>query len=386
MAAKAESAIARVQELYEDRSLRAKELAKQGEKVMGYFCAYTPVEFLTALELVPYRIQGGVGKPLKQVDQYLETITCPYVRSCFDLALTGEYDFLSGAVIPHTCDAMHRLRDIWQYHLNPPYTYCITVPHMTHKASFDYFRRELELFGESLERFTGRKISADKLKEAVELHNRNRALLRELYELRKPSPPLISGTETTQVLVAGMTIPVREFNELLEGVIAEVRGRSSNPDSRPRLLVAGSEIDDAAVIRMAEDSGSSVVMDDLCTGSRAFWKDVDTNKDTLTALAERYLGGITCPCTCRPGKIARRFSYLEDFARDWSVQGVLLYTIRYCDTYQLDGPELSEYLKSRGLPVLQLEDDYINPPLGQWKTRIEAFLETIESGRQERES
>jgi len=36
--------------------------------------------------------------------------------------------------------------------------------------------------------------------------------------------------------------------------------------------------------------------------------------------------------------------------------------------------------------VLQLEDDYINPPLGQWKTRIEAFLETIESGRQERES
>jgi len=380
---KAEGALTKAQNLYENRVARVRELANEGKKVIGYFCAYTPVEFLTALDLVPYRIQGGVGKPLKQVDQYLETIVCPYVRSCFDLALGGEYDFLSGMVIPHTCDAMHRLHDIWKYHLNPPYTYCITVPHMTHEASFEYFRKELELFQQSLESFVGRPISKEKLAEAIELHNRSRALLRELYELRKPAPPLLSGTESIQVLVAGMTIPVQEFNELLEGVIAEVRSRSPGSDSRPRLIVVGSEIDDVAMVRLAEDSGASVVMDDLCTGSRAFWKDVDTTKDALTALAERYLGGITCPCTFRPGKLDQRFSYLDDYIRDWNVQGVLFYTIRFCDTYQLDGPELQEHLEIMELPVLHLEDDYIKPPLGQWKTRIEAFLETIEARAQE---
>ncbi|HEY49482.1 MAG TPA: 2-hydroxyacyl-CoA dehydratase [Dehalococcoidia bacterium] len=383
MTDKAEGALTKAQNLYENRVARVRELANEGKKVIGYFCAYTPVEFLTALDLVPYRIQGGVGKPLKQVDQYLETIVCPYVRSCFDLALGGEYDFLSGMVIPHTCDAMHRLHDIWKYHLNPPYTYCITVPHMTHEASFEYFRKELELFQQSLESFVGRPISKEKLAEAIELHNRSRALLRELYELRKPAPPLLSGTESIQVLVAGMTIPVQEFNELLEGVIAEVRSRSPGSDSRPRLIVVGSEIDDVAMVRLAEDSGASVVMDDLCTGSRAFWKDVDTTKDALTALAERYLGGITCPCTFRPGKLDQRFSYLDDYIRDWNVQGVLFYTIRFCDTYQLDGPELQEHLEIMELPVLHLEDDYIKPPLGQWKTRIEAFLETIEARAQE---
>jgi benzoyl-CoA reductase subunit C len=375
--------LARALELYENRGLRARELTAEGSKVIGYFCMYTPAEFMTALGLVPYRIQGGVGKPVKHVDQYLEAIMCPYVRSCFDLALSGDYDFLSGVVIPHTCDAMHRLYDIWKYYLKPAYSYCITVPHMTHQSSFEYFRVELRDFQTSLEGFVGHLASEEDLAGAIRLHNRNRALLRELYELRKAEPPPISGTEVTRVLVAGMTIPVREFNDLLEGVISEVRGRRQTSDTKPRLLILGSEVDNVAMIRQVEESGASVVMDDLCTGSRSFWRDVDVAEGAINGLAERYLGGITCPCTYREGKVAQRFSYLENYIREWRIHGVLIYSIRYCDTYQLDAPEIKDYMESLGLPVLSLEDDYIMPSLGQWKTRIEAFLETIEGRRQE---
>ena len=383
MAKVVESALDRAQELYENRGLRARELAAQGRPVIGYLCCYTPAEIMTALDLVPYRIQGGVGRPLKHADQYLESIMCPYVRSCFDLAMGGEYEFLSGVVIPHTCDAMHRVYDMWKYYIKPPYSRCVTVPHMTHQASFEYFRKELEDFLHSLEQFAGRSATEDDLAAAIALHNRNRALLRGLYGLRKQDPPLISGTEVTRVLVAGMTIPVQEFNDLLEGIISEVRGRDLVTDTRPRLLVSGSEVDDTALISLVEDCGAWVVMDDVCTGSRAFWVDVDPSKRALEGLASRYLGGITCPCTYRSGKVKERFSYLGDFVRDWGAQGALLYTIRFCDTYQLDAPEIREYMQSLGLPVLYLEDDYIMPPLAQWKTRIEAFLETIEAGRQE---
>ncbi len=383
MAKVAQGALDRAQELYEHRGLRARELTAQGSKFVGYLCCYTPAEIVTALNMVPYRIQGGVGRPLKHADQYLETIMCPYVRSCFDLAMGGEYDFLSGVVIPHTCDAMHRIYDTWRYYIKPPYSRCITVPHMTHQASFEYFQKELEDFQHSLEHFAGRSASEDDLAGAIALHNRSRALLRELYELRKREPPLISGTEVIRVLVAGMTIPVQEFNDLLRDIIAEVRERKPIPDSKPRLLVAGSEVDDVAMIRLLEDCGASVVMDDVCTGSRSFWVDVDPAKGALPGLAARYLGGITCPCTYRAGKAAERFSYMGDYVRDWGVQGVLLYTIRFCDTYQLDAPEIIEYMESLGLPVLYLEDDYIMPPLAQWKTRIEAFLETIEAKKQE---
>ncbi|MEE8469839.1 MAG: 2-hydroxyacyl-CoA dehydratase family protein [Dehalococcoidia bacterium] len=383
MAKIAQRGLARAQELYEHRGVRAKELASEGSRVIGYTCCYAPAEFMTALDLVPYRIQGGVGRPLKQVDQYLETIVCPYVRSCFDLALCGEYDFLSGVIIPHTCDAMHRIYDIWKYHLKPEYSYCITVPHMTHQASFEFFRKELEDFQKSLERFAGRLISEEDLARAIRLHNRSRALLRELYGLRKQDPPPISGTEVTRVLVAGMTVPVREFCDLLEDVISEVRERSPSPDGKPRLLFMGSEVDDVAMIRLVEDSGASVVMDDMCTGSRFFWQDVDSTNGTLSGLAERYLGGITCPRTYRSGKVPQRFSYLLEFARDWGVNGVLIHAIRFCDTHQLDVPEVKDYLESSGLPVLYLEDDYIMPPLAQWRTRVEAFLETIEAWKRE---
>lgn len=369
----------RARELCEDRGARARDLASRGDKVIGYTCAYTPVEIMTALGLVPFRIHGGAGRPLKQVDQYLETIMCPYVRSCFDLALGGEFDFLSGVVIPHTCDAMHRIYDIWKYYTKPAYSHCITVPHMTHEASFDYFRRELEIFRAGLERFAGRSATEEDLLSAISLHNRCRALLRALYDLRKREPPLISGVEAMWVLLAGMAVPITEFNELLEGVVDEVGSRLPESKHRPRLLLVGSEVDDVALVRLMEESGAVLVMDDLCTGTRSFWKDVDPAKGALAGLADRYLGGITCPCTYRGGKAAERFGYLGDYVRDWDVQGVVLHAIRFCDTYQLDAPEIKEYIESLGLPVLYLEDDYIMPPLGQWKTRIEAFLETIEA-------
>jgi benzoyl-CoA reductase subunit C len=377
----AQRGLIKAQELYEHREARAKELAKKGKKVIGYFCSYTPVEIFTALDLVPFRIQGKVGKPVEQAGQYLESIVCPYVRSCFDIALSGELDFLSGVVIPHTCDAMHRLYDIWKYHLKPPYSYSLYVPHMTHQASFDFFQKEIEILKMGLEQFVGRSASEEDLTKAISQHNRSRALLRELYELRKPQPPLISGTEIMRVLVAGMTIPIQEFNELLEDVLVEVHNRKPGTDSKPRLLISGSEVDDDSLIRLVEECGAHVVMDDLCTGSRFFWNEVDPSKGAIVGLAERYLG-VTCPRTYRPGKAAQRFSYLGDFIRDWKAQGVILYTIRFCDTYQLDAPEMKDYIQSLGLPVLLLEDTYITSPLGQWKTRVEAFLETIEARKE----
>jgi bzd-type benzoyl-CoA reductase N subunit len=377
----AQRGLIRARELYEHREARAQELANKGKKVIGYFCSYTPVEIFTALDIVPYRIQGKVGKPAEKAGQYLESIVCPFVRSCFDLAIGGEYNFLSGAVIPHTCDAMHRLYDIWKYHLKPPYSYSLYVPHMTHQASYEFFQKEIENLKTGVEQFVGRSASEKDLIRAISLHNHSRALLRKLYELRKQEPPLISGSEVMWVLIAGMTTPIQEFNELMEEVVAEVRNRKPSHDTKPRLLISGSEVDDDSLMRLVEESGANVVMDDLCTGSRFFWQDVDPSKGAIPGLAERYLG-VTCPRTYRPGKAAQRFSYLGDFIREWKAQGVILYTIRFCDTYQLDAPEMKDYIQSLGLPVLFLEDTYVTSPIGQWKTRVEAFLETIEARRE----
>jgi len=375
--------MAKAKEIYESRSKRAVELKSEGKKIIGYFCCYPPAELLTALDLVPFRITGSVNEPMNQVDSYLETIMCPYIRSSFDLALKGNYDFLDGLVVPHTCDNVERIYDIWRYYLKPGYSHFINVPHMMNAGSVEFYKNELEVYQKSLEEFAGKKITPQSLADAIQLHNENRALLRELYELRKSDPPLLSGVEVIEVVVAGMCIPVREHNELLKQVISEVKARPQSQGKTPRIMAYGSEIDDIAFIDLIESCGAKVVMDDLCTTTRQFWHVVETTDDPLGAVAERYLTKIVCPRTYIPrdathlDDLENRFGYLKQYAQDYDVNGVILYIIRFCDTHEFDVPDVIEYLQSLGLPVLNIEDDYRVSNVGQLRTRIEAFLEII---------
>ena len=379
------SGLARVDELYQNRTQRATELRKEGKKVIGYMCCFPPVEMFTALDMVPYRIMGSVQEPITQANAYLETILCPYVRSCFDLARKGNYDFLDGLVMPHSCDTVVKVYDIWRYYQKYPFSHFINVPHMLHQSSYKFMKIELQGLRKALEKFAGTQLTDDKLRQAIKLHNEQRALLRQLYDLRKSDPPLLSGAEVTRIIVATMIVPVQEGNELLHQVIAEVKSRKEGrPEKKPaRVLVYGSEMDDMAFIKLVEDCGSNVVMDDLCTGTRHFWHDVPLTADPLDGIVDRYLDKIPCPRTYRetPGTheadMENRFVYLKQYAQDFKANAVVFYIIRYCDTQEFDVPDIRDYLQGMGYPVLHIEDDYSLATIGQLRTRIQAFLEMI---------
>ena len=373
----------RVQELSQDRMAYAREMAAQGKKVIGYFCCQTPVELMTALDLVPYRIEGRADEAIKEADAFLETFICSYVRSAFDLALRGEYDFLHGLVVPHTCDAMWRILTIWKFHKPLEYSHFIEAPHMVGPSSCSFMTEELKLFKQSLEKMTNRTITESGLRGAIDEHNHSRALLKELYQFRKTSPPRVSGSEVVKVLTAGMGIPVREFNELLVEVTDEIKAREQLPQSKkPRVMIYGAEIDDPAIIELIEECGAEVVMDDLCTGSRSFWDPVQVNGDDLQSLAAHYVEDIRCPRTCRPGSPEERFRYIADFAREFNVQGIILYIYRFCDGHALEAPGQKAYLNREGFPVLHLEEEYTLLTRGQLRTRFQAFIETLSQGDQ----
>jgi len=370
--------------LCQDRSSRAKELRKEGRKVVGYLCAFPPRELITAAGLVPYRIMGTL-EPVTEADAYVETLMCPYVRSCFDLGLKGRYDFVDGMIWPHSCDNVHKSCDIWKYYMHHSYFHFLDVPHMTDPSSFEFFIKELDVLRESLEEFSGIKITDESLHDAINLLNENRALLRQLSRLRKQDPPLITGTEMTQVMVAVLSTPVGESNEMLRSIIKEVSTRKDTPQKEAgRLLLYGCEIDDIAFIDLVEECGANVVIDDLCIGTREYWKDVAVSGDPWNNLADRYLGQLTCPRTFRrsPGThqqdLDNRFGYLREFAKEFNVNGAILYVIRFCDTFEYDTPEVRDYLEDAGIAVLHLEDDYSLSSIQGFRTRIQAFLEMIE--------
>jgi benzoyl-CoA reductase subunit C len=380
--------LARAEEIYKDRAQGVRELKAKGDKVIGYMCIYPVLEMLTALDLVPYRMFGDTTEPITEADACLPVVVCPFLRSMLDVGLKGRYDFLDGIVMAHVCEVGEKTAHIWRTYLNPRYAYFIDTPHTTYEAAQKQHEEQLKEFQKSLESFTGKKLTPKKLRDAIKLHNEQRALVRELYDLRKPNPPLISGTETLRVMVALMSIPVEDGNKLLRQVITEVKSRKNVIKKQPRLLIWGSILDDTTLVEMIEGLGANVVMDDTCVGSRAYFADVKLTDDPLVGLSHRYLVELKCPRTFRGANIGdtkrdymqdleNRFGYIKNYAREWKADGVILQSVRYCDIHGYEVPGLKDYFDSLGLPNIYIEHDYSRTALAPLKTRIQAFLEMV---------
>ncbi|HEY50073.1 MAG TPA: 2-hydroxyacyl-CoA dehydratase, partial [Dehalococcoidia bacterium] len=131
-----------------------------------------------------------------------------------------------------------------------------------------------------------------------------------------------------------------------------------------------------------EDSEANVVIDDACIGTRVYWHDVQTEGNPLDNLATRYLDRVMCPRTARERTGSRekdldiRFGHILGLAREFRVNGVILYILRYCDNFGFDVPDLRDYMEKAGLPVLFVEDEYLISS-ARLKTRIEAFTEMV---------
>ena len=380
--------IAKSRHIYNDRSQRVQQLKAQGKKVLGYLCIYPVVEIISSFGLVPYRIFGSIEEPITKADACLPNCVCPFLRSTLDLGLKGKYDFLDGVVMAHPCEVAEKLAHIWRTYLHPPYSFYIDTPHATRESAIQYHKASLQDFQKSLEGYLEQKSSPDKLESAIKDYNAQRALVRQLYDLKKPDPPLISGVETLEVVESLMSIPVDEGNELLKEVINEIKNRKDGPVKGTRVFIWGSIIDNIAIVKLIEDLGANVVMDDTCVGSRFFFPDVELTADPLDGLARRYLVDLKCPRTFVESGIESgikdyaedlkiRFGYIGDYVKQWKASGAILYTLRFCDTHAYEVVPVKDYLRSLNIPSIYIEHDYNAASLAPLNTRIQAFLETI---------
>ena len=355
----------------------AKRWKSQNKRVVGWTCTYTPEEIIYAADILPVRIQGSSGST-RLADAYCPGNMCSFCRSCFDLALKGDYDYLDGYVASNSCDNRGKMYDLWRYHVKLPYTHLINTPHTNTEKAHDFFYDELVRFKESLEKAFGTPISGQSLRKAIKVYNENRALLKKVYDLRRKDPPLISGVEALEIVLSSVLTPKDEHNKLLNLLLREVSGRSNLQKSGVRLLVSGSVIDDTELLKIVEAVGGSVVADDLCTGTRYFWDLVDSDAEPLRAIARRYLDKVSCPFTYQSED---RFKHVMDMAKRYDVEGAVIFVLKFCDTHMFDAPLLREELESSGLPVLYLEWEHAMTGIAQLRTRIEAFIEMIRGVR-----
>ena len=74
--------------------------------------------------------------------------------------------------------------------------------------------------------------------------------------------------------------------------------------------------------------------------------------------------------------IINGLSYIIKLAKDYDIQGAILIQQKFCDPWELTIPAIKQELERNGIPTIFLEFD-VTVPIGQFKTRVEAFLEII---------
>lgn len=362
-------------EWYENRHEYAKEWKKKtGGKVVGYFCTYVPEEILYAADILPVRILGS-HEPQDVTEPHIFGMYCPFCRDCLAQGLKGKYDYLDGIMIAQSCLHIRQAYTSWDLHVPVDFSYYLPMPNnVQSQRAVPYLTGELEVFKGAVEKWTGKSITDDDLTRGIEIMNRSRSLTREIYEKRKDTNPPITGLEAMYTVVSSQMVDKRDYNEALEGVLQKLSGRQMENGSKVRLMILGSEDDDTEFLDMVESLGAIFVVDDHCTGSRYFWNEVTSNKNLLEAIAARYVERVPCPTKDWPERT--RLEHIKKLAQDWNVQGAIVIQQKFCDPHELDIPAIIKDLKQSGVPAQFLEFD-VTVPIGQFKTRVEAFLEML---------
>lgn len=364
------------QNWYKNRHEYAREWKKKtGGKVLGYFCTFVPEEILYAANILPVRVLGN-HEPQSVTEPHIFAMYCPFCRDCLAQGLQGKFDYLDGIIIAQSCLHLRQAFSSWKIHIPTSFAYYLPFPHTVQtKRAYPYLTTELEYLKSSLVKWTGEKISDSDIEKAVDIYNQNRRLLKEVYNLRKNLNPPITGTEVMYLVLSSQVIDKKEHNNALKELLVSLENRNLNLRNKTRLMILGSENDDTNFMKMVEGLNAVFVIDDHCTGTRYFYKEVEKNEDVVGAIAKRYIEKPPCPSKDWPERW--RIPHIISLAKEFNVKGAIIIQQKFCDPHELDIPAITRTFNNNGIKTLFLEFD-VTVPFGQFKVRVEAFLEMLE--------
>ncbi len=353
---------------------------KNAQPRIGWLCSFAPEEIAMAAGLIPLRLSGE-GEATAVADAYIYSNLCPYVKSILALGINGKAKNLDGLVFVRSCDGMRRLCDIWRSYVGTRFTYMLEVPKNRDEAAVVYFASQLRKFAGALGQEFGAKITTASLNQAIKAANQGRKLMQQIYKLQRGVPLPLPGSEVFQLGLEGMKTDKETFIAKLKKYYSQAKSLVKQPgkERKARVLISGNVVDRPELFNLIETTGADVAAIDLCTAMRHFDHLVEENSaDPYLALAQRYLSKLRC---ARITGLAEHFTELKELVKTYAVDGVVYTSVKFCDQHLADAPYFTEKLRDEGVPVLFLENDYTWGNIGQLRTRVEAFIEMLDSGR-----
>ncbi len=374
-------ALARMIEASEDpRKFVVEWKKKNNKKVIGTMPMAFPQELVHAAGVLPVVLWSS-GIPINDGNRYTPTYHCGISRSFVDDQVRGANDFMDGIVFYDTCLVSRGMLNAAQVHNPAAFVEWVHLAPHNSAAAIDFTLESLQNFKTNLEKFTGHEITTEALRNSISVYNENRELLGKLYQLRRKKPGILKAREMLAVVHSSMFMLKEEHNQLMVKLLKDLKTKQPAGEGRAKVVLSGHfcHRPRTDVLDLLEDAGGIVVDDDLFCGTRYFTNQVDTTKEPLLALIDRYMQ-VSPPDPTRmnnDGKIDDWGNYLADMVKKSHAQGVIHLITKFCPPHQEWWPDTKRTLNAAGIHDLMLEVEYESANLAPMRTRLETFIETI---------
>ena len=372
-----------------------KQAQEEGQLAIGYTCFHIPEVLLNCDKMFSVRLRAPNTGSIDIATYYMSNYTCEYARALVERGIEGGYQFLDAMIGVDACSMMNRAMEHFEIlNVNEKPNFFVTHTDMPYKVT-DYtlesYVKQMRL--RVLDRLTevyGVDTSDKAIREAVKEHNKVCSIISEISEMRKADNPVITGYEFHILNLVTYCCPKSLILPKLEETLEELKSRK--PDKKPafraRVAVVGSEIDDPQLTKLIEGTGALVVSDRYCFGSTPGREVLELNddEDALTQICRHYMEVGECARWIADEKVLQRRETADRLAKEFKADGIIYEQMKYCDYWGFERALVSHIMSEEyGWPVLSIDRLYNNGNSGQLRTRCQAFVESLEIKRIQKE-
>lgn len=362
----------------------------EGKKCVAFVCENTPEPLMNLDGTFSVRLSAPNTGSMDIATYYMTSLLCETSRALLERAIEGGFSFADCVIAPDGCTMINRcvenmelLKTMGKGNTSFFHEYMeIPLKADENGVALLVLQCKNHILTPLHEKY-GIDISDAAIRKAVEEHNRVCRLIRALGDFRKEEKPRITGYEFHVLTLATYVAPKYLLIDKLEATLKEVKKRK--PESKPyraRIALVGSEVDDSGLIKLIEDTGAYVCADRFCFGSLP-GRDIielNDNEDALTQVCRQYVYRGQCPRQMNMEKVYGRKAYVNELAHEYKADGIIYQQVKFCDPWAYERLMGSTMLRDDyGFPVMSVDRPYnIASSVGQMRTRVQAFVESIE--------
>ena len=362
--------------LHEDTDFpTAARWRQAGGRIVGHFQVYFPEEIAHAAGMLPFKLRGAPIEPRNAASRF-GSYLCSILKTSLELAMSNRVP-LELFVTHPICDAARNLAGVFGRNLPHPCQILYLPQNAASPAARAYLRGEYERLRELCGTIAGRPVTDDALRASIAVFDRNRALLRELYAIKRETPWKVAAHEAYALVALAGLLPREEHNELLEAVLPPLRAREAKPQDRVRVVFEGGFCEQPP-FELIRSIGRScyLVDDDLLIGLRWILEDVGTSGDPLEALAAAYLDRSShSPVQHDPRKPKERM--LLERVRRAGAQAVILAAAKMCEPGLEEQVGYVHALEEAKLPYFVTEFEENMTSFDTLEIQLETFVENL---------